>query len=228
MKQKISLLALLLLSAMLLTGCVQIYLPNKGETGTGTEETRESVELTDEPKEVFRESGILASEQVNGITLLAAWEAYSYDGKTATVSVSVRLTCESIRIAKQTGRITVNGESLTFSTKPFDYSGENTTTFKLVNNKLFQIDLEDCDYELKIRVEWPSGTEVSRKLTAQGSMLLPGAELDSTGTKDPADTDDRPATGETGEVGESGEPDTLELNPARPRASETEPTVPKP
>lgn len=123
----IKLASLLLLISILFTGCIQISFPqnekpNEKTDAVDTDErnTRPSdasEEETRPKKPVLEEKGSVSSSQAGSVILRADWEAISYDGKTADVTVTVYISYSKLYAGKSTGRVTVNGQTQTFSVR---------------------------------------------------------------------------------------------------------------
>lgn len=210
----IKLAGLLLLIAILFTGCIQISFPQNEKPNEKTEEndTHErntrpsggSEEETKPKKPVLEERGSVASSQSGSVILRADWEAVSYDGKTADVTVTVYISYSKLYAGKSTGRVTVNGQTQTFSVRAIqrDTTSKVTVTpspsefsFAVALSKNGTTDLDmEAVWNVNARID---GDEVS-SLVAEEIFPLwtaPDAEMETDFESNKnTDTFERPIT----------------------------------
>lgn len=126
----IKLTSLLILLSVVFTGCIQISFPQSQRPSEKTEEaqtgeggskpTVDTEEDTTPLKPVLDERGSVSSTEADSVILRADWKAISYDGKNAEVTVTVYLTFSKLSAGKSTGRVTLNGQTKTFSVKAIE------------------------------------------------------------------------------------------------------------
>lgn len=143
---------------------------------------------TEQPTEVlYRQTGRAESKESQYLTLWADWEAVTYDGKTATVTVKVGLTSYAIEVGKRAGdyagTVTVNGETRHFDTPAISHMTDKQKSFRFVEYT-FQISLDqDSAADLNIQVTWPfNGTYHGKEigtLKAADSVAFPGGSSGS-------------------------------------------------
>lgn len=143
--------------------------------GTPTEE--ESLPTTP----LFETDGVISSTESETLILYAKWDAVSYNGKTADVTVKVGITCYSISTGKHTGSVTVNGETKEFSTRAIESKTHEKKKFEFAT-LTFRVDLdEDGLTLLEIEADWDfndteGGVEIE-ELVATAIVKLPGGEI---------------------------------------------------
>lgn len=146
----------LLLCAVIFTGCAR-QAPAVTPEATFIPATDDG--MTAAPEKIFRESGSAASDASKNLTLQADWEAVSYDGKTAEVTVRVHLVCWEIEVGRREGQfagsITVNGQAEPFSTPALKHTVKEQKTFWLAERS-FTVPLNgNAPTELSVAVTWP-------------------------------------------------------------------------
>ena len=130
---------------------------------------------------IFSAKGVLSSKESETLILYAKWEAVSYNGKTADVTVKVGITCYSISTGKHTGSVTVNGEEKEFSTRAIESKTHEKKKFEFATFT-FRVELdEDGQTLLDIEAIWDfndteGGVEIEQ-LVASAIIKLPGGEV---------------------------------------------------
>lgn len=154
----------LLLCAAILAGCARQAPPDAPMSeGSGRHETTvlpsDADKVTAAPMEIFRESGSAVSNASKTLMLQADWEAVSYDGKTAEVTVRVHLICWEIEVGKREGQfagsVTVNGQAEPFATPSLKHTVKEQKSFWFAE-KSFTVPLnENAPTELSVAATWP-------------------------------------------------------------------------
>ncbi len=185
---RIQLLAIALLCAILLSGCVRFGAPPSTELPPVTDElgseipTEAPTEAVTKPsKPLWEESGVLYSQESETLILFAKWKAVSYDERTAEVTVDVGITCYGLSTGKHEGQVTVNGEEQKFTTRPI----ANTTVEKKrydFASFTFEIELDKSgksllDLEAVWNFEDSDGTVTVEQFKAAAIIRIPGGEV---------------------------------------------------
>lgn len=150
----------LLLCLFPLSGCIRRDRLSGDDAGTAPT----SPALSDTGREtdsagtplLLHRSGQACSSESSYLILLADWELVSYDGKSAQVEVTVRLSHRSISVGArpEMGSVTVNGTRRTFSTPALRQTGDekNETFFAGFS---FPLALDpDGETVLSVCAEW--------------------------------------------------------------------------
>ncbi|MBE6633959.1 MAG: hypothetical protein E7620_06425 [Ruminococcaceae bacterium] len=184
-----ALIALVLLCAAVFTGCGN---HGQGSNHTGdssdsippavsgsVEDPTEEESLPSEP--IMEEEGVIRSKESETLTFFAKWSAVSYNGKKATVTVKVGITCYSISTGKHKGSVTVNGETKTFSTRAIESTTHEKKKFDFAE-LTFTVDLDEDGLSLmEIDAEWEfedtEGGSFIESFTASAIIKLPGGEI---------------------------------------------------
>ncbi len=202
MKFKKTLAVLLLLAVFLLTSCdvIDQYLQNAYPPypdDSTEEDSNGEADGSDQP--LYKESGILYSNESEMLVLFVDWSAVSFDGETATVRVRVGLNCYGISTGKKQLTVKVNGKTQELQTPAIENTKNQEKTFQFADLN-FEVRLtRPYRKQLHISAVWDyDGTYIGQPieaLTVAAKIRFPGGEIidtnvDTTDTTDSADTDE--------------------------------------
>lgn len=218
MKIKQSLVILLLLASLLLTSCDIIVNLNVSGTGESTEEGEGSgsAEESAPPEEpLYEAEGTLYSTESDLLILFVEWEAVTYDGKVATVTLTPGISCYSMSTGKHDLFVTVNDETKQSQTPPIVSTANEKKKFSFADFT-FEVEMEENGTALlDIAVAWDYNgsyngqrlemlTAAARITFPDGGIELPSTDTEESETTEPTDTTAPPVDTDPPLFSESG------------------------